>query len=168
MSSTFKAQGSLLIVVIVALILVGGYIFVSSSKKTTDKRDSLQADQPAASPFATPQPVDRPQAAPSVDCTKEKTETAQDACWQSKAIEEKNHVFCDLIKAKGANTFVSKDACINFVAQAKSDISLCSLIENQDMKKNCEDVIKNNKYTSTAGIGSSESDAASNIIINKR
>ena len=67
MSSTFKAQGSLLIVVIVALILVGGYIFVSSSKKTTDKRDSLQAEpQPTTSPFATPQPVHRPQAAPSI------------------------------------------------------------------------------------------------------
>lgn len=76
----------------------------------------------------------------SVDCGKETNQMAKDACWQSKAVEEKNVDFCKSIASD--NPFVSKDGCFNLVAQIKKDIKICGLIKTDAIKANCEKVVK--------------------------
>lgn len=61
-----------------------------------------------------------------------------DACWQARAVNEKNAALCGSIR--NTNPFVSKDACFNLIAHLKKDESLCVYIKNPELRKNCEEI----------------------------
>lgn len=76
----------------------------------------------------------------TVNCARGLPAEAEDSCWQIKAVNDKNAAFCENIKT--VNPFTSRDGCVNLVAQAKKDASLCARIQNPDIKKNCEENAK--------------------------
>lgn len=76
----------------------------------------------------------------SEGCEQKPDGITRDACWQAKAVSEKNATLCKAIQE--SNPFVSKDACFNLVAHEKKDPSLCASIINPELKKNCKETIK--------------------------
>lgn len=84
-------------------------------------------------PFLNPSPK-------VANCADETNDLAKDACWQSKAVSDKDSSLCNSIKV--VNPFVSKNLCFSLVAQAKNDKTICALISDANIKKNCEGTIK--------------------------
>lgn len=82
-------------------------------------------------PFLSPSPK-------PASCADETNDVAKDACWQSKAVADKDAALCNSIKI--SNPFVSKDGCLNLVAQAKKDKAACASITDSKIRKNCEGV----------------------------
>lgn len=125
-----------------ALLLVASgtyYYFYYSQKPTapTTTAPIFPNIESGTNPFADIAAGKKPV---SIDCSKETNQIAKDACWQSKAVDEKNADLCKSITTD--NPFVSKDGCFNLVAQSKKDIKICGLIESSAIKSNCEKVVK--------------------------
>lgn len=78
---------------------------------------------------------------PAPDCVTITDPFSQSSCIQQKAIQDKDVLLCSQITS--SYLFISRDTCVSGVAQAKKDASLCASIVNPDIKKSCEDMIKN-------------------------
>jgi hypothetical protein len=123
-------------IILILLLIAGGayYYFYYYQKPSTSIFPSVEnGTNPFNDIAAGKLPV-------SVDCAKETTDIAKDTCWQTRAVSEKNADLCKSIISN--NPFVSKDSCLNLVAQAKKDIKICGLIKTTAIKANCEKVVK--------------------------
>lgn len=142
MDNFLQNKKFLVLGVILILIIVGGlfyyfdYFGLKSRLWPSQYKLNIPPLNPSQNPFLNPNT-----SSVKLDCAKETNDVAKDACWQSKAVSDKNMTFCNSIKTD--NPFVSKDGCFNLVAQSKKDIKICSLIKNANIRKNCENTIKN-------------------------
>lgn len=65
---------------------------------------------------------------------------SQDTCRQNYALQTEDVASCSAIKI--LTPFVSKDACMNLLAQKTKNAELCAKIVSQEIKENCLEMAK--------------------------